>query len=177
MGYRVESDFRLQGRESMSPFVDESVRCGISRDIYSKAEMAGPLATFSGADSWVEHPYSNDIALIGDAAATSDPSWEQGMSLTLRDVRVLRDALIANENWDRAAHTYASEHDRYYRAVHTWEDWLTDFFFGISEEARARRARALPLIAEDPTRIPDHINSGPELPLNESVKARFFGET
>jgi menaquinone-9 beta-reductase len=34
----------------------------------------------------------------------------------------------------------------------------------------------MPLIQEDPSRIPDHIISGPELPINESVRARFFGE-
>ena len=76
--------------------------------------MAGPLATFNGADTWVEHPYSNGIALIGDAAATSDPTWGQGMSLTLLDARVLRDALLADDDWNKAADGYAVEHDRYY---------------------------------------------------------------
>jgi hypothetical protein len=31
------------------------------------------------------------------------------------------------------------------------------------------------LIEADPTRIPDHIVSGPELPFDESVKARLLG--
>ena len=124
----------------------------------------------------MEHPYSNGIALIGDAVAASDPTWGQGLSLTLRDVRVLRDALISNEDWDNAGHAYAVEHDRYYGRVHVWEDLLTELFFGTSAEADARRAKALPLIGEDPTRVPDHIFSGPELPLDENVRARFFGE-
>jgi hypothetical protein len=34
----------------------------------------------------------------------------------------------------------------------------------------------MPRIAEDPTRVPDHIFSGPGLPLSEHVRARFFGE-
>jgi hypothetical protein len=34
------------------------------------------------------------------------------------------------------------------------------------------------LISEDPSRVPDHVViSGPELPLDEHVKARFFGNT
>lgn len=151
----MESDYRLRGRESLPRFIKESVRCGIPSEFFAKAEMAGPLATFSGADNWVEHPYRNGIALIGDAAATSDPTYGQGMSLTLRDARLLRDALLADSDWDRAGHSYASEHDRYYGATHTFEDWQTELFNGTSAEARAQRARALPLIDEDPTRVPD----------------------
>jgi hypothetical protein len=98
------------------------------------------------------------------------------MALTLRDVRVLRVVLLADNDWDKAAHAYASEHDRHYGVIHTSEDWLTEFFFGISDEAKARRAKALPLINDDPTRIPDHIASGSDLPIDEGAKARFFGE-
>jgi menaquinone-9 beta-reductase len=114
--------------------------------------------------------------LIGDAAATSDPIWEQGMSLTLRDVRVLRDYLFADDDWDKAAHAYAAEHNHYYSKLHSYEDLLTEFFFGISAEAETRRNKALPLINDDPSRVPDYIFSGPELPLNEDMKARLFGE-
>ena len=42
--------------------------------------------------------------------------------------------------------------------------------------ADERRARALPLLAEDGTRAPDHLFSGPELPLVDSVRRRFYGE-
>jgi menaquinone-9 beta-reductase len=54
--------------------------------------------------------------------------------------RVLRDSLIAPENhedWDRAAHAYAREHDRHYHVVHTWEDWFTSFFYDSGEQAEA----------------------------------------
>jgi hypothetical protein len=34
----------------------------------------------------------------------------------------------------------------------------------------------MPLIAEDPTQVPDYRASGPDLPLDETVKRRFFGE-
>jgi hypothetical protein len=29
---------------------------------------------------------------------------------------------------------------------------------------------------EDMTRVPDHLFGGPELPLDETVRSRFFGE-
>jgi hypothetical protein len=44
------------------------------------------------------------------------------------------------------------------------------------QEADARRARALPLIAQDKTRAINHLLSGPDLPADETVKRRFFGE-
>ena len=63
-----------------------------------------------------------------------------------------------------------------FRACHTVEGWYAQFFKIPSPESAALRAKAMPLIAEDPTRVPDHILSGPDLPLNEKVRARFFGE-
>jgi hypothetical protein len=68
---------------------------------------------------------------------------------------------------------YATEHDRYYKKIHDYEDLLTEFFYGTSSDAQARSAKAMPLINEDPGRVPDHVFSGPELPLDESVRARL----
>jgi 2-polyprenyl-6-methoxyphenol hydroxylase-like FAD-dependent oxidoreductase len=116
------------------------------------------------------------VALIGDAASSSDPTWGQGLSLTVRDVRVLRDQLLASEDWEVAGQTYAQEHDRYYCVIHTVDNWLSELFLATGPEAETRRAKALPLIAQDETRVPDHYTSGPELPLNETIRRRFFGE-
>jgi menaquinone-9 beta-reductase len=123
------------------------------------------------------HPYSNGVALIGDAAATSDPVHGQGMSLTLRDVRALSQRLLAHNDWDVAGHQYAIEHQRYFSVIHSSCELLRHIFQEQGPEADRRRTIAIPLIQEDPTRIPDHVISGPELPLDESVRARFFGES
>ncbi len=42
--------------------------------------------------------------------------------------------------------------------------------------ADARRARAFPLLAEDPTRLPDLLGLGPAVSTDETVRRRFFGE-
>ena len=167
---------RLQGADALPRFIAESVRSGAPAEWYAEAKAVGPLATFDGADTWVEHPYQNGVALIGDAAAASDPTWGQGLSLTVRDVRVLRDYLRSHEDWDEAGHAYAEAHDRHYGVIHTVDNWLSQMFFETGPVGKARRARAFPLIAQDPTRAPDHILSGPDLPLNETVRRRFFGE-
>lgn len=71
----------------------------------------------SGADQWVEHPFHHSIALEGDAAGTSRPTWGQGLSLTLREVQELRDALFADRIWDAVSDASAAQHDRYYEMV------------------------------------------------------------
>ena len=167
---------RLQGTEHIPRFIEESVKAGTVAEWYRGARATGPLATFDGADTWVPHPYRDGVALMGDAAASNDPSLGQGISLTLRDVRVLRDHLCTSADWSAAGHAYANEHDRHYGAIHTAGNWFNELFLEPGRKAEARRARAFPLIAQDPTRIPQHIFIGPDLPLDETVRRRFFGE-
>ena len=94
----------LVPREADVPrFIDTSIRIGVPAEYFAGARVAGPLATFDATDNWVEHPYRDGIALIGDAAATSDPTWGQGMSITARGVRVLTENLKSSEDWDAAA--------------------------------------------------------------------------
>jgi 2-polyprenyl-6-methoxyphenol hydroxylase-like FAD-dependent oxidoreductase len=168
---------RLQGERDVARFIEEAVRTGLRLELFEGARSAGPLATFDGAGTRVEQPYRDGVALIGDAAATSDPSWGQGLSLAVRDVRLLRDALLASDDWDVAGREYAAAHDRGYATIHTTEDWFTTFFLETGPEADARRERALPLIAEEPDRLPDGFMSGPDAaPADESARRRFFGE-
>jgi len=124
----------------------------------------------------VDHPYRDGVALIGDAAASSDPTWGQGLSLTIRDARVLRDALLAHHDWNATGLAYAQEHDRHYGVTHRVDTWYADLFLEIGPEADARRSRAMPLLAREPERLPDSPTSGPEVASDDSVRARFFGE-
>jgi menaquinone-9 beta-reductase len=168
-------DTRLQGAASVPQFFEESVNAGAPADWYADARVVGPLATFEGADTWVDHPYRFGVALIGDAAAASDPSWGQGLALTLRDVRELRDQLLRHDDWDAAGQAYAVEHDRYYGTLHAVEDSFTKLFMEVGVAAEARRQRALPRMMEDPTRMPDVFLSGPGQTFDEEALWRFLG--
>jgi 2-polyprenyl-6-methoxyphenol hydroxylase-like FAD-dependent oxidoreductase len=176
VSYPAVAPYRIQGEAMFPQFVEESIRTGVPAQSYSEARPVGPLATFNAADTWVEHPYNNGVALIGDAAASSDPTWGQGLSLTLRDVRVLRDHLLATTDWNAAGHNYATEHDRHYGVIHEVMQSLTTMFLVNTPEAQAHRDRAMPLIAQDPTRVPDHVFGGPDLPWSDAVKQRFFAD-
>ncbi|HYR41626.1 MAG TPA: hypothetical protein VER98_01275 [Terriglobia bacterium] len=176
IAYPAHSVQRLQGEEDIPRFIEESVRAGAPGEFYQRVKPCGPLASFEAADTWVEHPYRNGIALIGDAAASNDPSWAQGLSLTLRDVRILRDELLSSDDWNTAGHNYARKHDFHYGVIHQVTLSMRGLFLETGPDADACRAKALPLIGQDMTRIPDHVFGGPDLPWDSAVRRRFFGE-
>jgi menaquinone-9 beta-reductase len=176
LAYPSEGVARLQGEQALPRFLDYSRRTTAFPTVYDGGlHPIGPLASFPCDEDWVEHPYQDGVALIGDAAATTDPVYGQGLSLTLRDVHTLSERLLSDSRWDIAGNEYASEHRRYFSAIHTSCGWLRQMFQEQGAEADQRRAIALSLIASDPTRIPDHIMSGPELPIDDNVRSRFFG--
>jgi menaquinone-9 beta-reductase len=176
-GYPKSSSYRFQGENMLTLFFSECAKTfPAAAQLYSGAKSIGPLASFDVSESWVEHPYRDGVVLIGDAAGTSDPTFGQGLNLTLRDVRVLRDELCANSDWELAGHRYADQHGKYFLDCHTVEGWFRTLFQNPSPAASALRQKAMPLITQDPTRVPDHLFSGPDLPANDQVRARFFGE-
>jgi len=95
---------------------------------------------------------------------------------TLRDVRLLTEALRTEADWNAAGHAYAERHDVGHANVHAADGWYTDLFLDTGPEAEARRARALPKILEDPTRIPDTPLAGPGIVADEAARRKMFGE-
>ena len=175
-GFHPQKCSRLQGEGDFARFRQMFKATAGKAIPFGDAKPAGPLASFECADVWVEHPYLDGVALAGDAASSNDPSWGQGLSLAFRDARVLSDELLAGTDWDAAANRYAQRHDADYGIVKKVSGWFHDVFQRLGPEADARRARALPLIAQDPTRVPDVLFSGPEFPLDATSHARFFAE-
>ena len=175
-GFHPQKCLRLQGEGDFTRFREMFTTTAGKAIPLGDAKPAGPLASFECADVWVAHPYRDGVALAGDAASSNDPSWGQGLSLAFRDARVLSDELVAGTDWDAAANRYAQRHDADYGVVKKVSGWFYDVFQRLGPGADARRARALPLIAQDPTRVPDVLFSGPEFPLDASSQARFYGE-
>jgi 2-polyprenyl-6-methoxyphenol hydroxylase-like FAD-dependent oxidoreductase len=176
VGFHRDAEPPRASDYTVERFVDEAVHAGVPAQWYDGAKPAGPLAMFDATDSWVDHPYRDGVALVGDAAATSDPTWGQGMSLTLRDARTLADRLSEGDDWERAGHAYAAEHDRYAEIVRRADGWLAALFLTVGPDADARRLRALPLLAEDETRLVDVATSGPDIGIDERSRRRLFGE-
>jgi 2-polyprenyl-6-methoxyphenol hydroxylase-like FAD-dependent oxidoreductase len=80
--YHDATQARFQGPGDLDRFVDGCKKTGASAALFENARQVGPLATFGCAHSWVDHPYRDGVALVGDTATSSDPTWGQGLSLT-----------------------------------------------------------------------------------------------
>jgi len=148
---------------------------GVPQEWLDGAESVGPLAEFEGADRWVPSPAKHGVVLIGDAAASSDPSWGSGLSLTLLDVEHLANALRSNSDWNVALEQYASEHDEYYGALHRILDWSTQLFWTPGPEADERRGRVFARMQQDPTGFPDALGLGPFGPSDERARRLMLG--
>jgi menaquinone-9 beta-reductase len=176
VAYQQEAYARFHGAADLPAVVAACVQGGLPEAMFADAKTVGPLATFDAADTWVPHPYHAGVALIGDAAAATDPTRGQGLALALRDARLLRDQLCAYDDWEAAGHAYAQAHDHDYQVIHTVIQWYTALYMERGPEADARRVRALSLQAQDRSRVLDVFHSGPEIRLDELVCRRFFGE-
>jgi 2-polyprenyl-6-methoxyphenol hydroxylase-like FAD-dependent oxidoreductase len=167
---------RLQGAGDISRFISESVTTGVPAETFASAKAIGPLASFDMTENWVEHPYRDGVVLIGDAAGSSDPTWGQGLSITMRDVRELCENLLTCDDWQLACDRYARARGTYFQTELRVSGWLFSLFFDEGPQADRIRERALPLLAAEPDRVPDHGFSGLDLPCDEQVRRRFFGD-
>lgn len=169
-----EAGPRFSGSRAAPAFLAACQGIGGHAGWYDRAEQIGLLASFEGASSWVEHPYRDGVVLIGDAAGASDPAFGAGLALTLRDVRVLRDHLLADADWLRAASRYAAEQNAYFAALKRIIDWRAWMGFASGPQADADRARAQPAWRADPGRVPDVHALGPDAPSDETARRRYF---
>jgi hypothetical protein len=131
---------RLQGEGDLVRLIDECVQAGIPRECYAGSRPVGPLASFDATATWVEHPYRPGVTLLGHATGASDPTWGQGLSMTLRDVRVLSEHLLGSEDWEAAGHAYAQMRDSYFKTELTVEDCRSRRAAGAGDAAACCRA-------------------------------------
>lgn len=61
--------------------------------------IAGPCHSVPNQSTWVDSPVREGAVLIGDAAGFNDPIVGQGLSISLRDVRVVGELLLGSDDW------------------------------------------------------------------------------
>lgn len=165
----------LSGKQKVSEFLQAAQSVGTPESWLASVESIGPLAEFEGADKWVDSPAKNGVVLIGDAAASTDPSWGSGLSLTMLDVESLANALKSTSDWDAAIANHAKAHDEYYGALHRILSWMTELMWTPGPEGDARRAKVLPRMMTDPSGFPDNVGLGPFGPSDERARRLTLG--
>jgi len=88
---------RFAGADGAQRFLESCVlRCLPETEAFRAAKPAGPCRSYANQDTWSDAPYAPGVVLIGDAAGYNDPIAGQGLSIALRDVRIVRDLLLAS---------------------------------------------------------------------------------
>lgn len=162
-------DRRLSGERDFAHVVEHFRSIGVPGEWLDAAKPYGLFATFDGAHRWITEPCRDGVVLIGDAAACSDPVWGNGLSRTLRDTKLLRDRLLNDRNWQKAASAYANDHDDFFHRLRKAEHLNADLYFAIGPDAAKRRDRAWELMAQDPEFNPDMAGLGPEARCSDRV--------
>jgi 2-polyprenyl-6-methoxyphenol hydroxylase-like FAD-dependent oxidoreductase len=93
----ISGRHRFSGRHGTAQFLEA---CAQAQSSYPWGEHvaagtpSGPCATYPGDDTWTSAPYADGVVLIGDAAGHNDPIIGQGLSIALRDARIVRDLVL-----------------------------------------------------------------------------------
>jgi 2-polyprenyl-6-methoxyphenol hydroxylase-like FAD-dependent oxidoreductase len=150
--YPLEQRGRLAGPEGPLRFLEAfRLGCVPASDALASARPAGPCPSYANQDTWTERPSAPGVVLVGDAAGYNDPITGQGLSITLRDVRIVRDLLLENKEWKAAIFApYAEERAERMRRLR-YAAWLTSRLSAeFDEAAAARRHRARERLAANP---------------------------
>lgn len=116
--YVVTRDRMFGGIEGARELIASSqMRAAPSPERWAGAP-AGPCATFGGEDAWVDRPVAEGCVLVGDAAGYNSPIIGQGLSLAMRDARLVAEAILSEERWSAEAFApYAAERAERLRRV------------------------------------------------------------
>src|SRR5262249_20271261 len=90
--------------------------------------------------------------LIGDAAGWNDPIIGQGLSIAMRDVRIVAEILLAGSDWSPAVFMpYAQERTERMRRLRLSAQLTTDLRATFTPEAAKRLQRIFAQFAENPS--------------------------
>lgn len=175
LGFSIENRTRLAGRDKAKVFLD-SFRVGAIPDSARLADAtpAGPCAAYPMFDSWTDTPVSEGVVLVGDAAGFSDPTIGEGLSVALRDARLVSDALLASDDWSsQSLGPYVEERKERMRRLRACAQAFTDAHMPLAEGVAERRRRLDLLNGGDPDlfNLIIAMGCGPELGSEECFHA------
>jgi 2-polyprenyl-6-methoxyphenol hydroxylase-like FAD-dependent oxidoreductase len=151
---------RFAGPDREQEFLAAYARFGCipNSAMFAAARPAGPCAFYPMNDSWTDRPHVPGAVLVGDAAGWNDPIIGQGLSIALRDVRVVTDLLRSERDWsDPLFAPYAAERQERMRRLRLSAAVVTELSATFTA-AGADRRRAYDAVFRD-----DPVLGGPRL--------------
>jgi 2-polyprenyl-6-methoxyphenol hydroxylase-like FAD-dependent oxidoreductase len=186
LGYPTGHPSRFSGDGGQRRFLDafklKSMPCS---DAIVNSTPAGPCNSYPNQDAWTDAPYGQGAVLVGDAAGYNDPIIGQGLSITYRDVRIVRDILLSHHDWSDPSSfvPYGEERAERLRRLRfsaRMQSIVQNEFGDAALERRKKTAAAraadptlmLPLIATliGPDKVPGEL-------FDDSTLAKTCGET
>ncbi|MBI2764283.1 MAG: FAD-dependent monooxygenase [Chloroflexi bacterium] len=111
LSYGLDQKNRLAGEDNQRRFLDAFRLASVpNSEALVNATIAGPCNSVPNHDTWTDSPAAPGVVLIADAAGYNDPIIGQGLSIALRDVRIVSDLLLGSDDWKPALFApYAGE--------------------------------------------------------------------
>lgn len=141
LGFSPDTPSRFSGKDGPARFLDAfNLKSTPFSECFADATPAGPCPAYPNSDSWTPKPYAKGVILVGDAAGHNDPINGQGLSVTLRDIRIIRDLLLGSQQWTEALFDiYAKERMERMRRMRFMSRVHVEIACKFSPEAAARR--------------------------------------
>jgi len=182
LGYDLAQKDRLAGAGAEQRFLEAFRLPGLPfADAFRNATPAGPCHSYGNEDAWCDDPLAPGLVLLGDAAGNNDPIIGQGLSITLRDVRLVTEALLAHGKWTPEIFAgYAAERAERMRRLRFAASLNATLENEFGPAAAARRRLVRRRQEADPLLVLNFVAAfaGPDaLPaeaFDESVRARLF---
>lgn len=152
LSFGNEQKSRLAGADNQQRFLDTfRFKTVPNSDALADARPAGPCHTTPNQSSWVDDPTGDGFVLVGDAAGYNDPIIGQGLSVSLRDARIVGEILTAGDDWSAGALApYADERCERMRRLRFSASFDSVLHAEFGPEATARKLRVLERTAADP---------------------------
>jgi menaquinone-9 beta-reductase len=174
---------RYSGPLGPRRFLDDfrGLSCFPWHEALGRATPIGPCATMGGEDTWTEVPFVEGIVLVGDAGGYNDPIIGEGLSLALRDVRLLSEVLLEDPEWaPPRLELYGNRHREGLSRMRIVAALRAALSAQFGPEAAARRAHFRERMREDANlRIVDvarHLgpDRAPGWVFNETIRASML---
>ena len=171
---------RFAGPDREARFLDAfAMRCLPDAGMFAVARPVGPCAFYPMNDSWTDGPCAPGVVLMGDAAGWNDPIIGQGLSIALRDVRLVADIVRSGPDRSTSAFTpyvfapYVAERRERMRRLRVAAEVTTALAATFTPAGAARRKTYNALFRTDP------VLGGPRLAVQlgpEKLPAEAFSE-